>query len=192
MKATVVPVGLRGYEYVVENLRYGLAAARAVLPLVEGMRTTAMVPHGSTKDSWFEFRAAAGKGTLSDLTEFVIERFPDCLIIAEQPLYSPSDPPAPQDVFDLVIKGKEVFAVCTTSSPAYVVTRTLNAQDPTYLYCVFVIEDNVTTRAWLRGESTEIVSDTADLRLVIVGAYDGEGFVMLAPDEPFTSRPPRG
>lgn len=44
----------------------------------------------------------------------------------------------------------------------------------------------MTTRAWLRGESTEIVSDTADMRLVIVGAYDGEGFVMLTPDDPFT------
>ncbi|MBF6354918.1 hypothetical protein IU449_10225 [Nocardia higoensis] len=186
MKATVVPAGLRGYEYVVENLRYGLAAARAVLPLVEGMRATAMVPHGAAENSWFEFRAAAGKATIRELTEFVIDRFPGCLIIAEQPLRRPGDPHLSHHVFERVVLGEEVFAVCTTSSPEYVVTRTLNAQDPTYLYCVFVIEDNVKTRAWLRGESTEIVSDTADLRLVIVGAYDGEGFVMLAPDDPFT------
>ncbi|WP_378741237.1 hypothetical protein [Nocardia brasiliensis] len=184
MNAELVAVGKPGHEFAAENLQYGLATSRAVKAQVAGMQAVAMVPPGNPEGNVLDFKhGGLGRAVAGDLAEWLVDRFAGSLLVVELPMRRVDDPEGPVEGFETVARGDDIFGVCTIGHPASAVENALLGHDPTFLYGAFVLQQNETTRAWLNSDTDQLVSDPQQLLVVIVGAYDGEGFVLLSRDD---------
>ncbi len=132
-----------------------------------------MVPQGAPAGSLLDFKhGGLGRAVVGDLAEWLVDRFPGAQLIVELPMRRPDDPEGPFGASETIAEGNDVFAVCMIGESASAVESTLLEHDPTFMYNAFVLRGNAMAGAWLE-------SGSARLALVITGAYDGEGFVLL-------------
>ncbi|WP_069167110.1 hypothetical protein [Nocardia altamirensis] len=146
------------------------------------MQAIAMVPGGASDEGVLHFKyGGLGRAVVSELAEFIVDRFAGSLLIVELPMRRLSDPQGSIDRFETIVKGDEIFAICAIGETVATVEDALMAHDPTFLYNAFVLQ-GAAARSWVRSDADHCFPDSDEFPAVIVGAYDGEGFVLLLRD----------
>ena len=181
MNATLVDVGNRGREYVAESLRFGLSPSRAAMANLGGMQAAvAIVPQGAQEDGVLDFKhGGLGRSVISDLAELLVDQFAGSTLVVELPMRRVDDPEGPPDRFETITAGSEIFAVCTINKPASAVEDVLAGHDPTFLYNAFVVHGREFGSKSITSNFDPMTFDSNQMQVVIAGAYDGEGFVLL-------------
>jgi hypothetical protein len=74
--------------------------------------------------------------------------------------------------------GSEVYAACSLDMPPTQVEATLRTADPSFMYSAIVVDKNMGGDDLSGCPTVWVDGGTARIRAVLIGAYDGEGFVL--------------
>jgi hypothetical protein len=175
---SLVALGDAGMGYVSGSLSSGLALARRAQTLLTGMSATALVPDGTSAEQALVFgRGGLGRCAMAEVATLLSQRYPTGSVVVELPLRRSDDPAAPDEAVQTVTCDDEVYAVCSFDLSLVRVEATLRTADPSFMYNAIVLENDVDAELfgcpmdWVDGGASRI-------RAVVVGAYDGEGFVV--------------
>ena len=176
---SLVDVGKPAIDYANSRLGEGLSLARRAQSVLLGMTAFAVVPDGAPHDRFLSFRGGGlGRCDIGEVAVLLSRRFPSSLVILELPLRRPTDPGMEESALHTLICGSEVYAACSLDVPPTQVEATLRAADPSFMYNAIVVDENIGGDD-LSGCPTEWVEGgTARICAVLIGAYDGDGFVL--------------
>jgi len=177
---TSIAVSNQALEYLKDSLADGLSLSRSATSRLTGLTAVALVPEGVSAERATDFkRGGLGRSVIADLAQLLVERFAGATLLLELPLWRGNDPGVVGGEFTVLICGEEVYAVCDLDGSLDSAELTLRAADPSFMYNAFVIrhrngESGTQCPAeWLEVEDSKLVA-------VIVGAYDGEGFILAS------------
>lgn len=167
--------------YARSALESGMPYARALAAGMVSSPTTWAVTRGPEAASRLSRCAIGGLegGSLDahDIAAWLAERWPGATLILGLPLARASDPVVRADCELLTLGVDEVYAVAEVDSEFRQLEDALRATDPTVGYVAVIVRCDV--RGWLEGASG---GSLIGLCGILIGAYDGEGFLMLEPD----------
>lgn len=166
-----------------ERLSEGQSLGRALLATIRALSLDHMVilshPTAPTDLRWGQGFAQAWTA----LTHRLTTDWPEGILFVELPLRSVNDPEPPGEPINTVTCGDEVYAVADISQGRRQVEVALRAHDPSTLYVAAILLPtgrDVDSRTC----PTVALKDThLSLGAVVVGAYDGEGFVYTTPSQ---------
>jgi hypothetical protein len=178
MSMSLIALGDAGMAYVSGSLSSGLSLARRAQTMLTGMNAAALVPDGTSREQAFAFgRGGLGRCDITEVATSLSRRYPTGSVAVELPLRRLDDPAAPSEITQTTTCDSEVFAVCSFGSSLVQIEATLRATDPSFMYNAIVLESEY--GAELSGCPTDWIDRGASrIRAVIIGAYDGEGFVI--------------
>lgn len=178
MKAVTVPAGEPGIRYVSGSLRQGLALGRAVASRIEGMTAEAIVPGDPPVERILEFdRGGLGPSVVGMLGSWLRSRFGGAALVVELPLWRPGDRVLAVDKFETAVIDQGVYATCCIDEAPDKVEATITSADPAFMYHAMLFPAR--SRVEISGRSGNWQERLANAVLaVMVGAYDGEGFVL--------------
>lgn len=178
MSVITTPVGDPGIRYVSSSLRQGLTLGRVVANSVGGMTAVALTPGTGPTEKLLQFdRGGLGPSVVGILPSWLKNSFKDGLLIVELPLWHPVDRVFTDDDFETAIVDGSVYAICLLSDGLDKIDATIRSADPAYMYHAMVFSGQSSSELVMRsGGWQEGLAD--GLVAVLVGAYDGEGFVL--------------
>lgn len=178
MSMSLVEVGKPAIDYADSRLGEGLSLARRAQSTLLGMMAFAVVREGVTRDRALRFRGGGlGRCDMSEVAVLLSQRFPSGWVIVELPLWRPTDPGIEEGALHTLICGSEVYAACSLDVPPTRVEATLRTADPSFMYNAIIVEN--IGGGDLSGCPTGWVEcGTARICAALIGAYDGEGFVL--------------
>jgi hypothetical protein len=157
-----------------------MALGRAAGAALTGISVEAVV---SMSVSGSELRVGYGSGVrqvdIGDLARLLRERYAGELLIVELPLWRPNDPGIGNCEYETLVCGSEVYGAIQLTDDIATIEVALRATDPSFSYNAFVIKKYTSDLA--RTCPAEwVASGSAGILAVLVGAYDGEGFVLAS------------
>ncbi|GGK59983.1 hypothetical protein [Nocardia camponoti] len=180
----IVSLDQSGRDFMRESLVHGLGLARGLSDETSRLHNVyAIVSEDANVLNICEFRFAVGGFALPGFRNLIASRYAGRVLVLELPMRRPWDSPSGVDQFVPVVKSDDIFATCVIGESDNVLDDVLRSQDTTFLYCGFVFRDVPAVRAWVRSSDSISYSALASaLEAVFVGAYDGEGILMLTKD----------
>jgi hypothetical protein len=175
---SLIEVSKAAIDYAGDSLNEGLSLARHAQSALFSMTSFAVVPEGVTREQALNFsHGGLGRCDISEVAVLLSQRYPSGLVVVELPLWRLEDPGAVDSTIRTLSCGDEVYATCPLDAPPARIEETLRTADPSFMYNAIVIEDGGNRD--LSGCPTEWVEGgTARICAVMIGAYDGEGFVL--------------
>ena len=178
MSLIATPVGHPGIHYVSSSLRQGLALGRVVATRVDGLAADALTAGVVPAERLLQFdHGGLGPSVVGILPSWLKEDVKDGILIVELPLWRPGDRVSEGDRFETIIADGDVYAVCSIGEELDKIDATIRSADPAYMYHAMVFSSQssheLATRSggWQERLANGLVA-------VLVGAYDGEGFVL--------------
>ena len=150
----------------------GSLAGRVRGTVASGQFAVSLIASGPLADDlrW----GRGGPQVWDSLVSRLMADYPAGTLFVELPLMRPDDPD-PSD-FDTLVCGDEVYATTLVSAGAKAISATLRASDPAAVYVAAVLERvNEPNSMWCPAQS--LAAGSAEVVAIVVGAYDGEGFV---------------
>lgn len=177
-----IALGDVGIRYVWGSLRDVLPLARLAEDLLRLGTSFALAserfPENAVQDFRHGHRSACDIG---DVAESLRRLFPHAWLAVGLPLVRPDDPwiseGRPQLRGELQIDGPHAYAVCRLSAPRETVEAVLRAHDPSFLYNAVIVEPAAQDETGVNLRQ-QVEEGLARIVAVLVGAYDGEGFVL--------------
>jgi hypothetical protein len=178
MSMSLIALGDAAMGYVSGSLSRGLSLARRAQTVLTDMSTTALVPDGTSAERALVFdRGGLGRCDMAEVATLLSRQYPTGFVVVELPLRRSDDPAAPDEAIQTVTCGEEVYAACSFGLSLARVEATLRMTDPAFMYNAIVLESD--NDAELSGCPMDWVDGGASIiRAVVIGAYDGEGFVV--------------
>lgn len=178
MGAITTPVGVPGIQYVRGRLRQGLALSRAVANRIDGLNADALTVGAGPAEKLLQFDYGGfGSSVVGILPAWLKNCFKDGIMIVELPLWRPVDRVSTDDRLETVVADGDVYAACSLSDELDKIDATIRSADPAYMYHAMIFRDHsslelvMRSAGWRDGLAEGLVA-------VLVGAYDGEGFVL--------------
>lgn len=180
MSVRTVAIGDVGLAYVEAAIRDGLSLAHSAKTVLVGMSATAFVPAEASDEKAHDVNYGhLWTSDVDGVADSLGILFPDAWLAVELPLLRPDDPSILNRVTCLQVEGEEVFAVCRMSDSRETVVRTLRASDPSLLYVAVLIHGGE-AKEMARSVKRQVEEGNAEIVGVLVGAYDGEGFILVS------------
>lgn len=185
MTIKLVEVGAPGLEYVKASVLDGLSMGRAAVSSWSSLTAMALVPPGAQSQQILNFRRGGlGRLDLAIVAYLLKETYPDATLFVELPLSRPGDPETADDGVHRVVRGSEVYAICSAGDPLSKIEATLRSTDPSIIYNVLIVKRKEVEDQEALGNAAELFNfEGVDLVALLAGAYDGEGFVLAASHE---------
>lgn len=179
MIASISIANDQAFEYARARLLDGLSLSRSVVPLLVGATAVALVPEGVSEERVLDFRSGGlGHLELAEVAALLGRVYRDASLIVELPLWRPDDVDAPDPVPRIFVCNAEVYAFCSLRDSLDDIEETLRVADPSFMYSAVILEHRVEF-----GEMSSILdwlmAGTARVVAVLLGAYDGEGFLLM-------------
>lgn len=148
------------------------------------MTAVALVPTGSTAERALEFKQGGlGRCDLTEVAAVLAQTYPGASLVVELPLWRSDDPGVPDGDLRILICGNEVYATCHLGGSLNSIEKTLRLADPSFMYNAIILEHKVDFGAG-SCPADSVAAGTARVRAILVGAYDGEGFVLASARQP--------
>lgn len=178
MKAVISSVGQAGNHYVSSSLRQGLALGRVVATRVDELTADVLTAGPVAPERLLQFdHGGLGPSVVGFLPSWLKDRFKHGTLIVELPLWRPDDRVAARDQFETIAADGDVYAACSIGDGIDMINATIRSADPAYMYHAIVFSSQSSRElvtqsvGWRERLTDEVVA-------VLVGAYDGEGFVL--------------
>lgn len=178
MGMSLVAIGDAGVAYANGGLSQGLSLACRAQSVLIGMSVLALVPDGASSEQALGFEhGGLGRCDMAGVAALLAGRYPHGSIFVELPLWRLDDPGVPGTAIRTVTCGDEVYAFSSLNVPLGRLEATLRTADPSFMYNAIVVENG-------NGEDlSECPTESVDsgklrIRAALIGAYDGEGFVV--------------
>ncbi|MGN9912253.1 hypothetical protein ACTMTJ_32415 [Phytohabitans sp. LJ34] len=147
---------------------------------MDEMTTVALVPEGTTIDRALNLgNGGLGGSDMREIAALLARAYPEAVLVVELPLWRPEDPGIRETDLSVAISGDEIYSVRPLNSGPNLVERTLRLADPSFMYNAFILEPKVNLVAELVFPNL-LKSGQVVVKGVLVGAYDGEGFVLAS------------
>lgn len=167
----------RALEYARSSLRDGLSLAQRAIPALHEMAMVVLMPEGASFERVLDFRLGGlGRGDIGQAAALLKQECSESLLVVELPLWRPNDVPSSGSGPTVVECHAEVYATCLLDSPLSSIEQTLRLADPSFMYNAIILESEA---AFEKGSCPLDIVDSglASIKGVLVGAFDGEGFV---------------
>jgi hypothetical protein len=176
---SIIGIGKLGIDYADGRLGEGLSLSRRARSFLLETDTFAVVQNGATLDRILDFTGGGpGRCDIGEVAVLLSERFPSCSVIVELPLRRPTDPGATDEGrLQVLTCDGELYAACSLDRPPVQVEAALRATDPAFMYNAIVVE-NVGGRELSGCPTAWVEHGIARVCALLIGAYDGEGFVL--------------
>jgi hypothetical protein len=182
MSAATLPSPDGAFDYIVDQLAAGLSLSRAASGQLRRSHseTLAVVPTNAERGSLSSFGTALGVSgdgtTVADLADELASRFAASRMIVSLPLAQPGDASLASIAGSLTACDDEVYVAIDLAADRPTVEHCLRAHDPSFGYALVVVDPVGAGRNVCPTEALE--SGDYRLRAAVVGAYDGEGFLV--------------
>lgn len=174
----LIEVDRQAIAYVQANLSDGLSLSQRSISALVGMRAVALVPNRTSLERLLDFKhGGLGRCDIGEVAAILAEEYPRASLVVELPLRRPHDTGVSDDAPGIMVCGDEVYVACSLRDSISIIERTLRMADPAFMYRAFILEPGKEFRE--EACPPDLVdSEAATLKAVLVGAYDGEGFVL--------------
>jgi hypothetical protein len=178
MRAVITPIGEQGTRYLGSSLREGLTLSRVIASRVAGLTTDVLTASVPPAERLLQFdRGGMGPSAVDVLGAWLKDHFELGILVIELPLWRPDDLASGSDAFQAVAAEGEVYAVASIGDDLNKLDATIRCADPAYMYHAMIFPDQSGRELLRRSDGwRERLADA--LVAVLVGAYDGEGFVL--------------
>lgn len=167
-------------EYAKARLADGLSLSRRSIPQLANMTAVALVPMGASAERALDFKQGGlGRNDLAEIAALLARTYPGASLVVELPLWRPDDPGVSDSDSRNVISGSEVYATCQLSSSLQSIEKTLRLADPSFMYNAIIVQPEIEIEAGT-SPADLIGTESATIRAVLIGAYDGEGFIIAS------------
>lgn len=166
--------------FVRSTLEQGLSVGRTLCDCLSGSPSIAAITDSPELQSRLrrpEAGGLIGKAVApSELGSSVVGRWPRSLVVVEMPLARPGDPSVEAAHEIARVCADEVYAVARAGDGTQAVTRVLEATDPAFGFVASILSDGPEAAGQLQASDW---LTSRQLQAVLVGAYDGEGYLLL-------------
>lgn len=172
-----IEVSGQAIEYARVNLSDGLSLSQVSMPVLDGMSAVALVPDGASSERVLDFmHGGLGRCDINEVAAMLGREFQGASLVVELPLWRPDDPGIPDGAHSVIVCGDEVYAACSLGGPSAAIETTLRMADPSFMYRAFILMSETEFREDACPPDL-VDSKAATVNAILVGAYDGEGFV---------------
>ena len=162
-----------------EVLRSSLSMAEVLLSQLSELQPDVVALVGDTVPPGRQLMpGTGGTGGYNPCVELAADirlRWPKALLVVEMPLARPSDPFLGTSPVAIRTCGEEVYALASVNASADEVEQVLRMADPSSPYVALVALDSMQSE--LACPTDALRSGRLQPMSVIVGAFDGEGFL---------------
>ena len=175
MSMSLIAIGDAGVAYANGSLSQGLSLARRARSVLIGMSALALVPEGTSSEQALGFgHGGLGRCDMPGVAALLAGRYPHGSVFLELPLWRPDDPGT---AIRTVTCGDEVYAFCSLDLPLDRLETTLRTADPSFMYNAIIV-GNGSGEDLAECPTESVDSGRRRICAIVVGAYDGEGFVV--------------
>lgn len=172
-----IEVSGHAIKYARANLKDGLSLSRLSMSVLDGMTAVALVPDRASSERALDFKhGGLGRCDISEVAAMLGREFQRASLIVELPLWRTDDPGISDEASGVMVCGDEVYAVCSLDGSNDAIETTLRMADPSFMYRAFVLTSEMEFREGACPPDL-VESKAASVDAILVGAYDGEGFV---------------
>lgn len=118
-----------------------------------------------------------GLNPCTDLAHAIKQRWPEGLVVVEMPLARHGDPYKPPGGIEFRTCGEEIYAIAAPTVGAPVLERALRVADASARYVALIASPSGSTEVACPAEA--IRARRWQLHQVLVGAFDGEGYLSV-------------